>query len=87
MSQTILVIEPSPRTTARIAEALAPLGYESLMDRNWDEPFGLYGLLAESVETGPNREWVEFDLLNDADIHVPYTFESPLEVPNERTDK
>ena len=32
------------------------------MARNWDEPFGLYGLLAELVETGPNREWVEFTL-------------------------
>ncbi|QPH54319.1 ABC transporter substrate-binding protein [Pontivivens ytuae] len=35
---------------------------ESLMGRNYDEPFALYGLLAESVETGPNREWVEFTL-------------------------
>lgn len=35
---------------------------ESLMGRNWDEPFTLYGLLAESIETGPNREWVEFTL-------------------------
>jgi hypothetical protein len=29
------------------------LAYESLMGRNWDEPFTLYGLLAESVETDP----------------------------------
>lgn len=42
------------------------LGYESLMGRNWDEPFSLYGLLAESVETGPNREWVEFTLRPEA---------------------
>ena len=26
------------------------LAYESLMGRSWDEPFTLYGLLAESVE-------------------------------------
>ena len=32
------------------------LAYESLMGRSWDEPFTLYGLLAESIETGPNRE-------------------------------
>ena len=38
------------------------LTHESLMGRSWDEPFTLYGLLAESVETGPNREWVEFTL-------------------------
>nr|WP_242500373.1 extracellular solute-binding protein [Tropicimonas sp. IMCC6043] len=41
-------------------------GYESLMGRNWDEPFTLYGLLAESIETGPNREWVEFTLRPEA---------------------
>jgi len=42
------------------------LAYESLMGRSWDEPFTLYGLLAESVETGPNREWVEFTLRKEA---------------------
>jgi peptide/nickel transport system substrate-binding protein len=41
-------------------------GYETLLGRNWDEPFTLYGLLAESVETGPNREWVEFTLREEA---------------------
>lgn len=35
---------------------------ESLMGRSLDEPFALYGVLAESIETGPNREWVEFTL-------------------------
>ncbi|WP_166415583.1 extracellular solute-binding protein [Cochlodiniinecator piscidefendens] len=39
---------------------------ESLMGRNWDEPFALYGLLAESIETGPSREWVEFTLREEA---------------------
>ena len=42
------------------------LTHESLMGRSYDEPFTLYGLLAESVETGPNREWVEFTLREDA---------------------
>jgi peptide/nickel transport system substrate-binding protein len=42
------------------------LAYESLMGRSWDEPFTLYGLLAESVETGPDREWVEFTLREEA---------------------
>ncbi len=45
---------------------LASLTHESLMGRSWDEPFTLYGLLAESVETGPNREWVEFTLREGA---------------------
>ncbi len=37
-------------------------GYESLMMRSWDEPFTLYGLLAESVQTAADRSWVEFTL-------------------------
>lgn len=41
-------------------------GYETLMGRNWDEPFTLYGLLAESVAVGPAREWVEFTLRPEA---------------------
>ncbi len=39
---------------------------ESLMARNWDEPFALYGLLAESVATPPDRSWVEFVLRPEA---------------------
>ncbi|TCP41001.1 extracellular solute-binding protein [Rhodovulum marinum] len=45
---------------------LRSLGYESLMGRSWDEPFTLYGLLADSVQTGPNRDWVEFTLRDGA---------------------
>ncbi|MBZ0123252.1 MAG: extracellular solute-binding protein, partial [Roseovarius sp.] len=45
---------------------LRELTHESLMGRSWDEPFTLYGLLAESVATGPNREWVEFTLREGA---------------------
>ncbi|TMV09173.1 ABC transporter substrate-binding protein [Ruegeria sediminis] len=40
--------------------------YESLMGRSWDEPFSLYGLLAESVETPEDRSWVEFTLREEA---------------------
>jgi peptide/nickel transport system substrate-binding protein len=35
---------------------------ESLMTRNNDEPFTLYGLLAKSVETDDNRSYVTFHL-------------------------
>ncbi|MGY6705743.1 extracellular solute-binding protein [Roseinatronobacter sp.] len=42
------------------------LTYESLMGRSWDEPFTLYGLLAESVETDDARSWVEFTLRPEA---------------------
>ena len=38
------------------------VAYESLMGRSWDEPFTLYGLLAESVEVAPDGSWVEFTL-------------------------
>ncbi|NOX73998.1 MAG: ABC transporter substrate-binding protein [Alphaproteobacteria bacterium] len=54
-----------------IRKGRAPWGvrvhvYETLMGRNWDEPFSLYGLLAESIEVGPKREWVEFTLRPEA---------------------
>ncbi|MGI9368878.1 MAG: extracellular solute-binding protein, partial [Ruegeria sp.] len=40
--------------------------HESLMGRSWDEPFALYGLLAESIDTAPDRSWVEFTLRENA---------------------
>ncbi|MEL7175307.1 MAG: extracellular solute-binding protein [Pseudomonadota bacterium] len=54
-----------------IRKGRAPWGirthvFESLMGRSYDEPFSLYGLLAESIETGPNREWVQFTLRPEA---------------------
>ncbi len=39
---------------------------ESLMARSLDEPFSLYGLIAESVETAEDRSWVEFTLRPEA---------------------
>lgn len=39
---------------------------ETLMGRSIDEPFTLYGLLAESVETDDARSWVEFTLRPEA---------------------
>lgn len=40
--------------------------HEALMGRSWDEPFTLYGILAESVEVPEDRSWVEFTLREDA---------------------
>lgn len=40
--------------------------YESLMARSFDEPFSLYGLLAESVRVPPDRSWIEFTLRPEA---------------------
>ena len=42
------------------------LTHESLMYRTQDEPFTLYGLLAESVEVPEDRSWVEFTLRPEA---------------------
>ncbi|MBI1217908.1 MAG: ABC transporter substrate-binding protein [Rhodobacteraceae bacterium] len=46
----------------RAPYALSGLTVESLMGRSYDEPFTLYGLLAESIETPPDRSWVQFTL-------------------------
>jgi len=56
------------------------LTHDSLMGRNWDEPFSLYGLLAESIETAPDRSWVEFTLREDATFSdgSPVTVEDVL---------
>ena len=40
--------------------------FETLMGRSYDEPFTLYGLLAESVDTAPDRSWVTFTLREEA---------------------
>ena len=40
--------------------------HESLMGRSWDEPFTLYGLLAESIEVPEDRSWVAFTLRETA---------------------
>ena len=45
---------------------LSALTVETLLGRSIDEPFTLYGLLAESVETDAARTWVEFTLREGA---------------------
>jgi len=50
----------------RVPWQLRFLAYESLMGRSWDEPFTLYGLLAESIEADPDGLWVEFTLRPEA---------------------
>ncbi len=46
--------------------AVRSLMVESLLGRNWDEPFGLYGQLAEDVQVAEDRSWVEFRLREEA---------------------
>ncbi len=43
--------------------------FESLLKRTWDEPFTLYGLIAESVEMPDDRSWVAFRLRPEARWH------------------
>lgn len=50
----------------RAPYGLSGLTSETLMGRSYDEPFTLYGLLAESIETDPARTWVEFTLRPEA---------------------
>lgn len=40
--------------------------FESLMARALDEPFSLYGLIAETIETPDDRSWVAFSLHPEA---------------------
>jgi len=54
-----------------IVKGNAPWGvgvhvFETLMGRSIDEPFTLYGLLAESIDVPPDRSWVEFTLRPEA---------------------
>jgi len=43
--------------------------YDTLLTPSADEPFSEYGLLAESVETPPDRSWVAFTLRPQARWH------------------
>ncbi|RVT84001.1 ABC transporter substrate-binding protein [Rhodobacteraceae bacterium CCMM004] len=64
----------------RVPWQLRFLAYESLMGRSYDEPFTLYGLLAESVEVPEDRSWVEFTLRPEARFSdgTPVTVEDVL---------
>ncbi len=49
-------------TLGRAPYWVTPLTVETLMVRAWDEPFTVYGLLAESLTTDEARTFVEFTL-------------------------
>ena len=48
------------------ASGLREYVYESLMARSGDEPFSLYGLIAESIELPPDRAFITFHLRREA---------------------
>lgn len=43
--------------------------YDALMESSDDEPFSMYGVLAESIEVPKDRSWVTFTLRADAKWH------------------
>lgn len=53
-------------TKGRPAVGISNLTVETLMGRSYDEPFTLYGLLAESISTDDARSYVEFTLREGA---------------------
>lgn len=54
--------------TGNNAEGLEYLN-DKLMQRVWDEPFSLYGLVAESADISPDRSVVTFHLNKNARFH------------------
>ncbi|XKE47340.1 extracellular solute-binding protein [Halomonas organivorans] len=50
--------------------------YDTLMVGNPDEPFTMYGLLAEGIRLGPDRQWIEFDLHPEARFHDGHPVEA-----------
>ncbi len=53
-------------TKGRAPAAVSSLTVETLMGRSYDEPFTLYGLLAESIDTDAERSYVAFTLREGA---------------------
>ena len=53
-------------TKGQAPSAISALTVETLMGRSYDEPFSLYGLLAESVDTDADRTYAEFTLREGA---------------------
>jgi peptide/nickel transport system substrate-binding protein len=64
----------------RVPWQLRFLAHESLMGRSYDEPFTLYGLIAESIEVPEDRSWVEFTLRPEAKFSdgTPLTVEDVI---------
>lgn len=47
----------------------AALPFESLVERSQDEPFSVYGLLAQTITVAPDKGWTEFALRPEARFH------------------
>ncbi|TAL40133.1 MAG: ABC transporter substrate-binding protein [Alphaproteobacteria bacterium] len=54
--------------TGNNAEGLEYIN-DKLMQRVWDEPFTMYGVVAESIDVAPDRSWITFHLRKEARFH------------------
>ena len=61
-SGTFDSLNPYNLKAGTTAQGLAGNVYQSLMTRSLDEPFSLYGLIAQSIETDDDRSFVVFRL-------------------------
>ncbi len=50
----------------RSAFGIKDFVFESLLSRNYSEPFSLYGLIAEKITYPENRKWIEFHINENA---------------------
>lgn len=66
--------------TGRTAAGVRNYHFASLMARSWDEPFTLYGYVAEAIEVPEDRSWAAFRLNPAATFHdgTPITAEDVI---------
>ena len=71
------------------AAGLTEYHFPALMYRSWDEPFTMYGYVAEGIEVPEDRSWVTFHLNPDARWHdgTPITADDVIfSLETHRTD-
>ena len=76
-------------TKGKAAGGVRELTIDGLLKRAPDEPFSLYGLIAEGVEVAPDRSWVIFTLNPKAKWHdgksiTPQDVKFSLEIQRDR---
>lgn len=59
----------NPYIIKGVQAAGAEIPFESLVERSQDEPFTVYGLLAQTINVAPDKSWTEFTLRPEARFH------------------
>lgn len=59
----------NPYVLKGIPAAGLAITFDTLMAKSFDEPYSLYGLIAESVEVPKDRAWIIFNLRKQARFH------------------